>query len=111
MRSVTAYAIAGITFGLLGSSAVAADDPIEGQAIAEEHCSSCHDVAAGGGFKEYPPSFAAMAVYRSEAQIRAMIMYPALHTAMPDVPLYLLVKDKLDGLVTYILSLEETAKR
>jgi len=107
MKSVASWVFTAIFVGLAGSSAFAAGDPVEGQKLAKEHCSDCHDVEAGGKFKQYPPSFAAIAVYRSEAHMRALVVYPALHNAMPQVPLYLLDDDKLDDLVAYIQSLEE----
>lgn len=95
------------SLGVLGSPAFSAGDPVKGHMLAEEHCARCHDVEAGGAFKEYPPSFAAIAVYRSDVHIRALIVYPALHAAMPEVPLYLLGRENLDDLIAHITSLEE----
>jgi mono/diheme cytochrome c family protein len=107
MRSLTVRVIIFLSLGLLGSPALSAGDSAEGHKLAKEHCARCHDVEPGGAFKEYPPSFAAIAVYRSEPHIRALILYPTLHSAMPEVPLYLLGSESLDDLVAYITSLEE----
>ena len=107
MKSFAAGAIVFVSLGLVGSPAFSAGDPVAGHDLAKEHCAGCHDVEPGGAFKLYPPTFAAIAVYRSEPQIRALIVYPSLHAAMPQVPLYLLGEDKLDDLVAYIMSLEE----
>ncbi len=96
-----------LSLGIVAPPAFSAGDPAEGYKLAKEHCAGCHDVEPGGGFKQYPPSFAAMAVYRSEAHIRALSVYPALHSAMPRVPIYMLGDDNLDDLVAYIMSLEE----
>jgi mono/diheme cytochrome c family protein len=96
-----------VSAGLLGSPALAAGDAAKGEALAKEHCSRCHDVAAGGAFKQYPPSFAAIAAYRSEDQIHARIVFPALHSAMPEVAFYFLGADGVDDLIAYIMSLEE----
>jgi mono/diheme cytochrome c family protein len=107
MKSLASCAGVILATVLLGSPAVAAGDPAEGEKLAKEHCARCHDVAAGGAFKQYPPSFTAIAKYRSEPQIHALIVFPALHSAMPDVPLYLLGNESVDDLIAYIMSLEE----
>jgi mono/diheme cytochrome c family protein len=107
VKSLASCAGVVLATALLGSPAVAAGDPVEGEKLAKEHCARCHDVAAGGAFKQYPPSFTAIAKYRSEPQIHALIVFPALHSAMPDVPLYLLGSESVDDLIAYIMSLEE----
>ena len=91
----------------LASPAFAEGDPIQGEQLAIEHCARCHDVSADGAFKQYPPSFAAIAVYRSEDQIHARIIFPALHSAMPEVALYLIDAQGIDDLVAYIMTLEK----
>lgn len=107
MNSLTLRVIFFLSLGMITSPAFSDGDPAEGYNLAKEHCADCHDVEAGGAFKQYPPSFAAIAVYRSEAHIRALSFYPALHSAMPKIPMYMLGDDNLDDLVAYIMSLEE----
>jgi hypothetical protein len=53
--------------------------------------------------KQEPPSFAAIAVYRSAEQIRSKIMVP--HMGMPEVAQVLGLN--VDDLVAYIVSLDE----
>ena len=109
MRSVVLAAVA-LAFAVLGH-VQASDEPQDavaaGQALAQEHCATCHDIAPGGAFKQYPPSFASIAKYRSEEQIYARIVFPPLHASMPSVALYALNHSQVDALVAYILSLEE----
>lgn len=107
MNSFRGYAFGAIFTALLGSPAFAAGDSIQGEELATEHCARCHDVSADGVFKQYPPSFASIAAYRSEDQIHARIVFPALHTGMPEVGLYLLGAQGIDDLVAYIMSLEQ----
>ncbi len=87
------------------STAFAEADVAVGEEIARESCVRCHNVEAGGPFKEHPPSFAAIAVYRSEEQIYGRIMFPPLHSSMPEVG-YMLTPDNVEHLVAYIRSLE-----
>jgi mono/diheme cytochrome c family protein len=96
-----------VSASLLGSPALAAGDAVEGEKLAKEHCARCHNVAAGGAFKQYPPSFTAIAAYRSEDQIHARIVFPTLHSAMPEVAFYFLGAKGVDDLIAYIMSLEE----
>jgi mono/diheme cytochrome c family protein len=62
-----------------------------------------------GVFKQYPPSFAAIAAYRSEEQIHARIVFPTMHSGMPEVALYLLKPEQVANIVSYIMSLENKA--
>lgn len=87
------------------SAALAEGDVATGEEIARESCVRCHNVETGGPFKENPPSFAAIAVYRSDDQIYGRIMFPPLHAAMPQLG-YMLTPDNVDHLVAYIRSLE-----
>ena len=87
------------------STALAEGDVAIGEEIARESCIRCHNVERGGVFKEHPPSFAAIAVYRSEEQIYGRIMFPPLHASMPQVG-YMLTPDNVEHLVAYIQSLE-----
>ena len=87
----------------LSSMALADGDPIAGKETARAWCVDCHDVEPGGQTKQNPPSFTAIANYRSPDSIHANITFP--HVAMPDV-VHVLGLDA-DDLVAYILSLEE----
>lgn len=91
---------------LAGANGVWAD-AAEGLALAEEYCVRCHDIAPGGAAKTYPPSFASIAWFRDADQIRARILFPSLHGAMPAWSNWL-SPDEVDSLSAYILSLEGT---
>ena len=80
-------------------------DLVNGRKLATESCIRCHDVSMDGRFKQYPPSFASIAVYRSSDQILGRIVYPPLHSSMPKIG-YLLTPSNIDDLVAYIASLE-----
>lgn len=108
--TLTLLALFSMTFSILMQSpALAAGDPSSGEKIAMERCIRCHDVAPGGAFKRYPPSFASIAAYRSEEQIYARIVFPPVHSAMPEVALYMLQSEDIADLVAYIMSLEKKA--
>lgn len=92
---------------LLGGVNAAAADAAEGLALAEEYCVRCHDVTPDGAAKTYPPSFASIAWFRDEDQIRARILFPNLHGSMP-VWSNWLTTDEVDSLVAYIVTLEGT---
>ena len=87
------------------STALAEGDVAIGEEIARESCVRCHNVEPDGAFKEHPPSFAAIAVYRSEEQIYGRIMFPPLHSTMPEIG-YMLSPDNVEHLIAYIRSLE-----
>jgi len=95
----------GILMTIWISAAFAEGDAAMGEEIARESCVRCHNVEPGGAFKEHPPSFAAIAVYRSDEQIYGRIVFPPLHAAMPQIG-YLLTPDNVEHLVAYIRSLE-----
>jgi len=83
-----------------------AEDAVErGRTLAQEYCVACHDISADGAFKTYPPSFASIAVFRSDDQIRGRIIFPPSHSTMPQIG-YLLEPESVRDLVAYIRSLE-----
>jgi mono/diheme cytochrome c family protein len=88
---------------LLAPPASAEGDPEAGHQLAIEWCSRCHDTEPGGRMKEDPPSFAAIAIYRSADQIRGKIIAP--HIGMPEYGLILGLD--VDDLTAYIVSLEK----
>ena len=97
------------TFGglaLLAGSA-AAQDVDRGLELAQEHCSRCHDISNEGENKTYPPSFASIAVFRDQDQIRARTVFPQMHSPMPEM-IFLLPNDDIDDVVAYIASLDES---
>lgn len=91
--------------GLSGPAMAQEGNITMGRQIAEEYCVSCHNVDPGGAFKQEPPSFAAIAIYRSPEQIRQRIVTP-IHAAMPRYTEYM-IDGNIDDMVTYIASLEE----
>lgn len=92
-----------LAFGPAGTAA--AETAVErGAALSTEWCARCHDVEPGGVMKEEPPSFAAIAVYRSEGQMRDAMVAP--HLGMP--PLVEVLGLETDDLIAYITSLEGT---
>ena len=105
MRSAKFSICYGILMAISAAPAFAEGDVATGEEIARESCVRCHNVDAGGPFKDHPPSFAAIAVYRSEEQIYGRIMFPPLHASMPEVG-YMLTPDNVEHVVAYIRSLE-----
>ncbi len=91
--------------GLAGMASAQEGNATMGRQIAEEYCVSCHMVDPGGPFKQDPPSFAAIAIYRSPDQIRARIVQP-IHADMPRYSEYM-IGGNIDDMVAYIASLEE----
>jgi mono/diheme cytochrome c family protein len=94
--------IACVFFIALASQTHAQGDFEDGQDLAADWCSRCHDIGRQGQMKQDPPSFAAIAVYRSPDQIREKILAP--HQGMPEVAQVLDLN--VDDLVAYITSLE-----
>ena len=83
-----------------------ADEKIQyGKEIAEQYCVECHDISPEGAFKTYPPSFASIAAFRSENDIRGRIKFQPIHTGMPRFA-YILMPDEFEPLVAFMLSLE-----
>ena len=90
-----------------GSQALAQEgDPARGQAIAQQQCARCHDVAKGGAFKQMPPSFQSIAIYRTKPDIWARIIAPSPHASMPDMT-WALTADQVQDVLAYILSLDQ----
>ncbi len=105
-KQVTGLVVsAGAALVFLATTAVAEGDADAGRIFALDHCARCHNVEPDGPFKLYPPSFASIAVYRSEGQIRGRMLFPPLHSSMPELG-YMLVPENVDDVLAYILSLE-----
>ncbi len=86
--------------------AMAEGDAMVGQNLAKDWCARCHDISADGPFKQKPPSFASIAVYRAADDIRWRIQFPAEHASMPRLG-YFLDTEALDHLVAFIVSLDK----
>ena len=95
-----------IFYGALASNVHAEGSVAEGERLARERCMFCHNVEPGGPFKQYPPSFAAIAVYRSAEEVRWRLIAPPLHSSMPQLS-ELFYAESIDSLVAYITSLEK----
>ncbi len=105
MRLARFVLCAVLSTGLVAASVKADGDPAVGASLARQKCARCHDVEPDGAFKLYPPSFASIAVFRSDEQIFGRIMFPPLHSSMPQIG-YFLTPDNVEHLVAYIVSLE-----
>ena len=106
-RRLTSLGLATGTVLALATTITSADGDVEaGRSFARENCARCHNVEPGGPFKQHPPSFASIAMYRSEGQIRGRMLFPPLHSNMPQLG-YMLVPENVDNVLAYILSLEE----
>ncbi|MCP4386043.1 MAG: cytochrome c [Hyphomicrobiales bacterium] len=101
------FAVVVTVTGLVGTQALAAGDQAAGQKLAEEHCARCHDITADGAFKQYPPSFASIAAFRSNEQIYYRILYPPMHRSMPVFIEYILQPGNIQDLTAFIVSLEK----
>ena len=99
--------IVGFVFVSMISTAHAAGDMTKGAQLARDSCASCHNVEPGGPFKQYPPSFAAIAVYHSADQIHMRIIFPPQHSSMPQLAQIVYNVDNVEDLVAYITSLEQ----
>ncbi|MDJ0630135.1 MAG: c-type cytochrome [Rhodobacter sp.] len=96
-----------LSLGLIPAGpAMAQGDAMTGQNLAKDWCARCHDISADGPFKQTPPSFASIAVYRAADDIHWRIQFPAEHANMPRLG-YFLDREALDHLVAFILSLEK----
>ena len=99
-------AFAGSLLLLTMTSGYADGDAAVGEELAREWCTRCHNVEPGGPFKQHPPSFASIAVYRSADQIYGRIMFPSFHSNMPKIG-YMLTPNNVDDIIAYIISLEK----
>jgi mono/diheme cytochrome c family protein len=87
------------------AAARAAGDPVKGHELAKHRCSRCHNIEKGGAFKERPPSFQSIAIYRSEADIWSRIVAPSPHAGMPEVAWDMSPED-VQNILAYIVSLD-----
>ena len=106
MKTVYLFVATAYIFAASVSAACAGGNIITGERVARESCAICHNVEKNGPFKQSPPSFAAIAVYRSDNQIRNRIFYPDAHTGMRSQLGFVFSIDKIENLVAFIRSLE-----
>ncbi len=106
MRKTKLLVAACLIAGGFGSPASAEENLEEGRKLAAEHCAQCHDIEPGGAFKEFPPSFASIAAFRSREQIYARVVFPPTHSGMPEIAFYNFGEDATNDLIAYIVSLE-----
>ncbi len=104
-RQARPIALAVVLGAATGVVALAEGDATRGAEIAEEMCAQCHDIGPSGAFKTYPPSFASIAVFRADDQIYGRILFPQLHSVMPQMAGTLSSGD-VANLVAYIRALE-----
>ena len=90
---------------VLAQPAFGQTDALDGEDLAQTYCASCHNTEPNGPFKRHPPSFAAIAVYRSVEQMRDQILFSSIHSDMPRMGRYL-TPETVDLLIAYLLSLE-----
>jgi mono/diheme cytochrome c family protein len=103
MRAVRLAVLAAL-MPLAGSPALAAD-AAKGLELATANCARCHDIAKGGAFKQSPPSFQAIAIYRTGMDIWGRIISPSPHSGMPNVA-WTLTSEEVQDLLAYIVSLD-----
>jgi mono/diheme cytochrome c family protein len=105
MRTAMLSAIAASLMVLAAGQPAVAGDAAQGHEIARERCARCHHVEKGEGFKQRPPSFQSIAIYRREDDIWARILAPSPHSGMPEAQ-WSLTPDQIQDLVAYIVSLD-----
>ena len=95
--------------GVAPSVGWAEGDIEKGRVLAEQICSRCHNIVPGGQMKQDPPTFAAIAAYRTEGQILDKIIAP--HVLMPRMLFqwdWMVLEGNVDDILAYIVSLEKT---
>jgi hypothetical protein len=106
MRLLNLFIASACILGGSVSTACAGGSIVEGKLAARKSCVFCHNIEENGPFKQNPPSFAAIAVYRSDNQIRNRIFYPDVHSGMRKQLGFVFSVDTVEDLVAYIRSLE-----
>jgi mono/diheme cytochrome c family protein len=100
--------VALLALALASPSHAAEGDAAAGYELAKQNCARCHNIEPGGAFKQRPPTFQAIAVYRSDPDIWSRIISPSPHSGMPEV-MWDLSPNEVQDLVAYITSLDTTA--
>jgi mono/diheme cytochrome c family protein len=98
--------LASLIFASISAYAVPASaDVAKGRELAQQNCARCHNIEPGGAFKQRPPSFAAIAKYRTREDIWGRIIAPPPHANMPEL-VWTLTPDDVQHLLDFIVSLE-----
>ena len=108
MRSRFSIALIALAAVLAAAPAADAGNAANGRKLAAAKCARCHNIEPGGAFKQRPPTFQAIAIYRGEPDIWGRIISPSPHSGMPEV-IWDLSPDEVQDLVAYIMSLDTTA--
>ena len=107
MRHGLSIALLGLTAVLAAAPEAIAGDADTGKTLAAAKCARCHNIKPGGPFKQHPPTFQAIAIYRRGPDIWGRIISPSPHSGMPEV-MWDLSPDEVQDLVAYIVSLDTT---
>lgn len=84
------------------SGLASAADPIEGQMLARQWCTSCHAITPGQAVNEQAPSFAAIVRDRGRVADWLNTWLATPHEWMPD---FSLSRQEIEDLVAYLESL------
>lgn len=87
-------------------ASAAAVDISNGRYLAEQYCSQCHNIEPDAPSKLSPPSFQAIATYRTSGDIFAHIINPSLHGGMPEL-MWHLTMAQFQDVLGYIGSLDK----
>jgi mono/diheme cytochrome c family protein len=101
-RNLAFFALLAVMFV---SPAAAEGNAAAGYELAKQNCARCHNIERDGAFKQRPPTFQAVAIYRTREDIWSRIIAPSPHSGMPDVS-WSLMPDQVQDLVAYIVSLD-----
>jgi mono/diheme cytochrome c family protein len=94
-----------ISLAGLCAPAASAGDATAGLVLARERCARCHNIEKGGAFKQRPPTFQSIAIYRTELDIWSHIIAPSPHSGMPDAA-WQMTPDEVQDVLAYIISLD-----
>lgn len=105
MRVIPALAVlATLSFGTPAALAEEGN-AANGFKLSQERCARCHNIEKGGAFKQFPPSFQAISIYRNRMEIWGRILSPSPHTGMPGM-MWVLTPEEVQDLLAYITSLD-----
>lgn len=91
---------------VVASASASAADIANGYKIAKERCVRCHNIEPGGAFKQRPPAFQAIAIYRTPDDIWARILAPSPHSGMPETQ-WEMTPDQIQDVAAYVASLDK----
>lgn len=106
MRIAIAALSIPLLLGMATVPAAVAADTANGYKLAKERCARCHNIEPGGGFKQRPPTFQSIAIYRTPEDIWARILAPSPHSGMPET-MWVLTPEEIQDVAAYIASLDK----